>query len=184
MNEDKEFRDWINSDKKLMSEMFSGKLLENTPKKEIYRYFQVLAKIVNESPNRYIYAHSTIQNIIIDYFHTIGWDAGAEIPFGDLDSRYRFDVMAQHGAKTIVVEVKPDVTTRDMGQVMGYVHDIEKKFKKARVFLGTDILNFGTVLGGGEVTDMIMEAAKNHGLGVIFATKDDCWPVPAEFLFV
>ena len=63
------------------------------------------------------------------------------MPQGDLDSSYRFDIMAQKEKNTIVIEVKPEITTRDLGQVLGYVYDVRKKYTTSRFFIGTDILN-------------------------------------------
>jgi len=61
------------------------------------------------------------------------------------------------------------------------MQDIGKKYKKARMFLAIDILNFNEV-GKGEINNIIMDVAEEYCLGVIFATKNMCWVVPAEFL--
>lgn len=170
-------------DKQILDGMFSGKLLRIFSKKDIKQYFKLLVNLYGQQKERYLYAHSTLQNTIGNYFGILGWDYGFEIPHGDLDSSYRFDIMAQKGAKMIIVEVKPAVTTRDLGQVLGYLYDVAKKYKKSRVFLGTDILNLPICIGEGEVADIILNNAGN-GLGIIFATKEDVWIVPAEFLLV
>lgn len=90
--------------------------------------------------------------------------------------------MAQKGAKTVIVEVKPEVTTKDLGQILGYMFDVQKKFKKVRAFLGTDILSWDDIVDGGEITDIIIDNAQRHGLGVILADKKQAWLIPAEFL--
>ena len=135
-----------------------------------------------QSKSSYIRAHSTIAKVIGSYFEESGWNCGYEIPFGDLDSKYRFDILAQKGAKTAIVEVKPTLSVRDLGQVIAYVHDVEKKFRNVRVFIGTDILNLYTVLGTGEIRDIILENARLHKLGIIFTDSTYSVVLPAEFL--
>ena len=153
-------------------------------RKEIIGYFRDLTKIWEGLPNRYLLAHSTLAGSVGRYFALLGWDVGFELPFADFDSSYRFDVVAQKTDRTIVVEVKPEVTTKAFGQVLGYVFDVEKKLKRARVLLATDISNLPVIINGGEITDMIVDNAKRHGLGVMLADKQDTWLIPAEFLTI
>jgi len=163
--------------------MFSGELLKTCSKKEIEDYFKLLVTIYSQQSKRYLYAHSTLMNVIGNYFYLIGWKYGFEVPQGDLDSSYRFDIMAQKEKNTIVVEVKPEITTRDLGQVLGYVYDVRKKYPTSRFFIGTDILNLPLLGNDGEIKEIIIDSAKNLNVGVIFATKDHAWLVPAEFLY-
>ncbi|GEM_PF-4274394 len=177
-------KEWIKSDKELLKGMFSGTLLKENKKKDIQAYIKEINKgyLEVEQKRHRILSHSSIQNKIAYYLEQLNWQSAIEVPFGDVDSSYRFDVMAQKGSQVIVVEVKPTVNTRDMGQVLGYVHDIKKKYKKARVFLGTDILNLGIVNQWGEVTDMLLECAEKHGLGIMFVDTNFIFIIPSEFL--
>ena len=152
------------------------------PQKDAEQYFKALLRIYEESPGRYLYAHSTLQKSVASYFELLDWTYAFEVPLGDLDFSHRFDLMARKGAKVIVAEVKPEITTRDLGQTLGYVFAVKRHYKKARVFLATDILNLDVVLGGGEITDIIADNARNHGLGIMFADKEIAYLVPAEFL--
>ena len=184
---EEKLKQWIKGNKQILNKMFSGNLITEKSveqdRKFVKAYFTQLTKIWEDLPDRNLLAHYTITKSIANYFYLLDWDYGFEIPIADLDSNYRFDLMAQKGAKVIVVEVKPKVTTRDLGQVLGYLFDVKKKAKKSRVFLGTDILNFYTIVDGGEITDIITDNAK-HGLGVIFADKEQAWIIPPEFLLI
>lgn len=173
---------WKEVNKKLLNDMFSGDLLKTFSKEDIETYFKQLATIYTQQSKRYLYAHSTLQTVIGNYFGLLEWKYGFEIPHGDLDSNYRFDIMAQKGKNTIVVEVKSEVNPRELGQVIAYVYDVSKKYKKSRVFLGTDILNLDILIKDGEIKDIILDYAKNYRLGLIFATTVQAWIVPAEFL--
>jgi hypothetical protein len=180
--EEKEFRAWKEANNQILDEMFSGKLSQ-TPEKVVEQYLKSIIKVSEDAPDRYLYAHSTLCKSIGNYFGLLDWEYGFEIPLGDLDSSYRFDMMAQKGARNIIVEVKPEITTRDLGQVIGYMFDVNKKFKKGRMFLGTDILNLPVVINGGEITEILVDNAR-HGLGVILADKEQAWLIPAEFLLI
>jgi len=178
-----EFEKWKQANIILVENLFDGKLLQTFTKKDIESYGQQLVQILTAQSNRYLYAHSTLTNVIGNYFDLIGWKYGFEVPQGDLDSSYRFDIMAQKEKNTIVVEVKSKITTRDLGQVLGYVFDVRKKYPTSRFFIGTDILNLSLFGNDGEIKDIIIDSAKNLNVGVIFATKDLAWLVPAEFLY-
>jgi hypothetical protein len=118
------------------------------------------------------------------YFEALGWDVGLELPFADFDSSYRFDVVAEKTTRTVVIEVKPEITTRALGQVLGYVFNVEKRLHRARVLLATDILNLDLVLNGGEIADIIGHNAERHGLGVMLAEREGAWLIPASFLTI
>lgn len=182
--EEKLLRLWIKSNKEVLQNMFNGTLLEKNSIKIIKQYFKAIEIALEEDAEqrRYLRTHSSIVNDIVEFFELMEWDVGTEIPIGDLDSSYRFDVMVEKGKNTIIVEVKPEITTREMGQVIGYIHDIEKKSKNARVFLGTDLFNYDTVFGEGEVGDIVFEHARNHELGIILINKDNTFLIPAELI--
>jgi hypothetical protein len=182
--EEKQFQVWQKTNIEMLDAMFSGEL-SDTPQKWVKEYLEAVLKIYNELPkNRYLYAHSTIRNSIGNYFASMGWDYRFEVPFGDIDSSHRFDLMAQKDEHRIYVEVKPELNTRDFGQILGYLFDVRKVFKKARFFLGTDILNLPAVINGGEITDIIIDIAQRHGMGVFLANKEMAWLIPAEFFLI
>jgi len=175
---------WIEENQQIIDLMFSGKLRETWTEENMEKYMKNIENAWSAAPKkRYLYAHSTLVNSIGSYFHVLGWDVGAEIPSGDLYSRVRFDLMAQKDSRTIVVEVKPRITVRELGQVLGYLFDAKKRFKECRVFLGTDILDAPIVFRPGPIRDIIFDNAQKNELSVIFAVKDMTWMVPAEFIF-
>lgn len=176
------FEGWKEGNKKLLTDMFSGDLLKTFPPNDIETYFKQITTIFSQQSNRYLYAHSTIQNVIGTYFGLLNWKYGFEIPHADLDSNYRFDIVAQNGDNIIIVEVKPEVNPRELGQVIAYLYDVTKDYKQSRFYLGTDILNFDIIIKSGEIKDIILDYVKNYKLGLIFATTKQAWVVPAEFL--
>lgn len=177
--------EWRSANRQILNTMFSKRYeMAKAERKEVIGYLKDLKKISEGLPSRYLLAHSTLAVAVGRYFDLLGWDVGFELPFADFDSSYRFDVVAQKTGRTVVIEVKPEVTTKALGQVLGYVFDVEKKLKRARVLLATDILNFPVVIAGGEITDIIVDNAERHGLGVMLADKKDAWLIPAEFLTI
>ncbi len=180
--DEREFEVWRKINRQMLNGTFSGKLSQ-TPKKEVEQYFKALVQIwKQQSPERQLYAHSTVVNAIANYFDVLAWNYNFEVPLADLDFSHRFDLMARRGAKVVIVEVKPEISTRDLGQVLGYVFAVKRHFQRGRVFLGTDIRNLNVVLGGGEITDILVDNARSHGLGVILADKEQAWLIPAEFM--
>ena len=176
-----EIENYVKAQKTMIDSMFSGKLLEIFPKQVLVEYLRGLGKIYSQKPRYAPLDHTTIQYAIGNYFKMLNWKFNYEIPMGDLDSSYRFDLMAQDGDKTIIVEVKPEITTSGMGQVLGYMFDSMKKFKKVRTFLGTDIFNFPIIFNGGEITNILADNAR-HGLGVLFTDQNAVYAVPAELI--
>ena len=177
--------EWRRVNRQILNNMFSKRhAMSKAERREIIGYLSELKKIWEGLPGRYLLAHSTLAVAVGRYFDLLGWDVGFELPFADFDSSYRFDVVAQKTGRTVVVGVKPEVSTKALGQVLGYVFDVEKKLKRARVLLATDIANFPAIMSGGEITGIIVDNAERHGLGVMFADKKDAWLIPAEFLSV
>ena len=176
-----EIANYVKAQKTMIDSMFSGKLLEIFPKQVLKDYVNGLVKLYSQKPRYASRDHETIKYAIGNYFMMLNWKIGYEIPAGDLDSSYRFDLMAQDGDKTIIVEVKPEVTTSGMGQVLGYMFDSMKKFKKVRTFLGTDIFNFPIIFNGGEITNILTDNAR-HGLGVLFTDQNTVYALPAELI--
>lgn len=192
--DNKQLEDWKNNNQILLDAMFSGEVTE-APQNLIKDYLVRLVQISNEVPSiwkgvpkKMVFepglAHSLLCGTISLYFGALGWDYALEIPSGDTQSSYRFDVMAQKGENTIIVEVKPDLTIQDFGQILGYILHVKRRFNKVRFFVGTNIENISYLLGGGEITDALVDFAKNHKLGIIFACQNQVWIVPAEFLSI
>jgi hypothetical protein len=177
--------EWRSQNRRILNSVFSkSRETSKLEKREVAGYIGELKKIWEGLPDRYLLAHSTLANAVGGYFELLGWDVGFELPFADFDSSYRFDVVAEKTARIIVVEVKPEITTKALGQVLGYVFNVEKRLNRARVLLATDILNLDVILNGGEVTDIIVDNAERHGLGIMLAEKESAWLIPAQFLTI
>ena len=61
------------------------------------------------------------------------------------------------------------------------MYDIKKKFKKSRMFLGTDILNLPLITRG-EIYDILVDNARDNKLGVFLADGNQAYIIPAEFI--
>jgi len=117
--------------------------------------------------------HDSLQSTIGVFLSLLGWNVAYEVPFevGTWGSdRMVFDVVGSRGKKTVVVEVKDAVAARDLGQVFGYGIALKLAKEKAKLYLGTDILNYGELTQGvvGEAVHQLME---HYDLGVILADK-------------
>ena len=181
MSDELKLREGINH---TLDVMFAGKLQEAYSQESIkICVSNVLEQCKQISRQRkYLLGHPTIQSAIGRNFEILGWQVKYEVPFADFDSNYRFDIVAQKGENAIVVEVKPEVTKQDIGQIFAYVLDVKKKIPHGRVFLGIDILNLYNVFEQGEVRDMIMDISNRYGLGIILADTQNAWILPAEFI--
>jgi hypothetical protein len=177
---------WIGKESRWVDSFFSGKLLETYSSEKIEDYWKRINSIWEQTTlaRRYCLSHNTIQSVVANYLALLGWNSKYEVDFADFESSYRFDIMAKKGDHAIVIEVKPEITTKDLGQVLGYVISLKKRYPEARVFLATDIIQFGFILSEGEIKDIILDMAQRYGLGIAFASTDDIWIIPSEFLFV
>lgn len=115
------------------------------------KFFVELLAGVSQRRKGILLTHNSLQDTIGQFFQLTGFDVGYEVPFdmGGFNSQKSiFDIVAEKGKFQFVVEVKPEVTTRDMGQVYGYVSTLKLSKSKAYVCLGTDILNYGDFVQG------------------------------------
>jgi len=133
---------------------------------------------------RPLLGRDVLSSVIGKYFGALGWDYFLEVPADDKQGSHKFDVLAEKDFHNIVVEVKPAININNFDQVLVHIVQAKGMFSRVRVFLGTDISNARNLLCGGDITDILMEYAMRHQIGVIFADQDQFWIVPAEFLLI
>lgn len=133
---------------------------------------QVIAAIATRR-RHLLLVHDSLQNTIGIFLRVLGYEVEYEVPFhrGEWEAeRVIFDIVATRARETMIVEVKDVVTSRDLGQVYGYLNTLQLSKVEAKVYLGTDVLNWGDLTSGvtGETVKELME---REGLGVILADK-------------
>ncbi len=133
---------------------------------------------------RPLLAGDALRSLIGKYLGALGWDYFLKVPADDKQGSHKFDVLAEKDFHTIVVEVEPVININNFDQVVVHIIQAKGLFSRVRVFLGTNISNARNLLCGGDITDVLMEYATRHQLGVIFVDNDKFWIIPAEFLLI
>lgn len=124
-------------------------------------------------------AHDTIQNAIGAEFQSRGYEVVYEWKDVDEDSSYRYDLIAQNKKELNVVEVKDIIDIRNFGQIEAYCLQVKKENPKAKVWLGTDCMNYDNLVQG-EVGQMLERLIKNENLGVILINPQLVWMLPTH----
>jgi hypothetical protein len=178
----------MNKDNNRLIEAAFSKSAENISSKEISLYIKSILKSYRRlQATRPILQHIQIQAIVGHYLSSQKWNVRPETPFADFDYNNRFDLMAKKSNKTIIVEVKSDITVEGLGQVLGYIFNVKRKLKNARVFLATDILGIPFIFNNVTIREIISDFAKRHGMGMILVDQDskgnwETWLLPSVFL--
>lgn len=123
---------------------------------------------------RYIRNHTPIRNDIAGIFGWHGWDVSLEFWEQDMDSTYRYDIVAEKDGEFNAVEVKTEISTEDFGQLWSYMLQFKKSHPGSKYYLGTDCLNYW-VLKTGELGEMLAKLMVDEGLGVILVNPKRCW---------
>jgi len=123
---------------------------------------------------RYIRNHNSIQNDIASIFEWYGWNVSLEFWEQDMDSTYRYDIVAEKNGEFNAVEVKTEITTKDFGQLWSYILQFKKLHPGSKYYLGTDCLNYW-VLKTGEIGEMLARLMMDEGLEVILVNPKRYW---------
>lgn len=127
----------------------------------------------------YVRAHDTIQNAVGGYLQSLGFEVVYEWKDEDADSSYRYDIIAQLKDELWVVEIKDVIDIRNFGQLEAYCLQLKKENPKAKVWLGTDCLNYWDLTNGetGQMTERLMKKEK---MGVILINPKRVWNCPTH----
>ncbi len=128
---------------------------------------------------RSVRAHDTIKNAIGSHLQSRGFDVVYEWRDIDEDSSYRYDIIAQRKEELWVVEVKPFIDKRDFGQIQAYIKQVNKENPNAKVWLGTDCLQFDELIRG-EIGEMTKEWMKEDKMGIILINPELIWMLPTH----
>ncbi len=93
----------------------------------------------------------------------------ASLGFGS--ARSQFDIVATWGDEVSVVEVRDNVTSRDLEQIKNYLGTFRTLHPTGKLFLGTDVLNWPALLFG-PLCGTVAELAAQEGMGVILADEE------------
>jgi len=136
----------------------------------------MVAELLTEVSTRrkgILLVYDSLQNTLGLFFQMFNWRVEYEVRFerGNWDpERMVFDIVATKGRRVVIIEVKDVVSPRELGQVWGYTKAIQLSGEKAKVYLGSDILNYGDLVEGTRGS-MIQELMAKENVGVILADK-------------
>lgn len=147
-----------------------GDTLDSQEAKQLGKVVANLLTAVAQRRRNILLYHDSLQNTIGMFLQLSGHAVQYEVPFESGGERVIFDIVAQRGKEELVVEVKDEITSRDMGQVYGYADILQLAREKAKVYLGTDVLNYERVLLG-MTGEMMKELMEREHLRLILADK-------------
>jgi len=128
---------------------------------------------------RHVRSHGTIQNSIGKHLQSLGFEVVYEFQDVDEDSSYRYDIIAQKGKELWIIEVKDILNIRNFGQIEAYCLQAKKENPNAKVWLGTDCLNYFALVEG-EIGQMVERLMKQDDLGIILINPELVWILPAH----
>ncbi len=150
-----------------------GEKLNKRESKQLFKIVNELLETVGQRRKHFLLTHNSLQNTIGIFLQLIGWYVQYELPFmsgGFEAEKVIFDIVADKGRRTVVVEVKDFIKSRDLGQVWGYVDTVQLRKVKTDVYLGTDILNYNSLIYG-TTGQMISGLMEDGDIGIILADK-------------
>lgn len=162
------------ADEPKLDQVKPGTKLEPKQSKQLAKELDAAISAIRQRRRHLLLVHDSLQHTIGLFLQMLGCRVEYEVPFaqgGWSTERVIFDIVAGKGKEQLVVEVKDVVTTRDMGQVYGYANALQLSKEKAKLYLGTDILNYEDLVMPGMVAETVRELMERERLGVIFADK-------------
>jgi hypothetical protein len=164
----------------MLQRMFSWQFFTKYTAEMANHYFKELSKVQSKRYG-YLLSHKTIQKVIASQLERAGWQTKMEVTHGDFDSHHRFDVVARNGEKTIIVEVKPEITPKIVGTVLPYLTTMKSKMKNTRLILGTDIWNLDVICSE-PVLSMAKSYASHYKAGIFLTDSKNAWLLPEEII--
>ncbi|MFB0523477.1 MAG: SRPBCC family protein [Candidatus Bathyarchaeia archaeon] len=119
-----------------------------------------------------MYDHERLKEIVGTHLYNQSWKVNFEFWDQDMDSTYRYDIVARKEGQNIAVEVKTlDI---DIGQIWGYILQFKSRFPNSRFYLGVECSQ-NERFRIGEFGEMIEKLMKTEGLGMILANRSHFW---------
>ena len=182
-------RDSIRANSGMLERMFAPWIFRSVSKYSdgqvgtyIHNLEEILKKRSYDSYKPLLLAHQTLRTIIGENLQRMGWQVKYERLYADFDISHEFDIMARKRNKTVIVEVKPELTTKILDEALPYLSSVEPKIKDSRVLLGTDILNLDLIRHDKAILQILNGYAKKHRMGIFLADTKGAWLLPDEFI--
>ena len=174
--------------KLLLNAIFMKEKMTKYSKQLIDKYFKSLLRSHKKIEfTRDLLELGMIQDIVADYLMDMQWHVKYDAPYTDFDSHYRFDLVARKEKRAIVILVQPEITRQSLLEIQKNIFSIKKEMPSTRVLLATDILELPSILQRGILSDLVINMARNHRLGILLVDKNldyqETWLVPSEFLY-
>ena len=156
----------------ILEMMQSGERLGREDSKQLERVVDYLIKEV-EQARRCVLSHDSLQNTIGGLLEHCGFDVKYAVQLklnGSESDHVIFDVVAEDNEELLAVEVKDNIDASNLVPTHEYTGMSSMSKEKAKVFWGTDILDFD-YLSSGATGEMVKDFMKKFGIGVMIADR-------------
>lgn len=178
----------VKANSSMLDRMFAPWIFRSVSKysnEQVEEYIWDLEEICKRRCDLYepsLLAQEILRRTIGENLQMMGWQVKYERLYSDFDISHRFDIMARKRSKTIVVEIKPELTTKILNEILPYLSSVELKIKDTRVLLGTDILNLNLIRDDKSLLHILNDYSKKRRVGVFLADAKNAWLLPDEFI--
>lgn len=150
--------------------------LTNRESKALGKYLGEWLSSIHERKKSIVYTHNRIQSETASWLEYFGYVVSWEVPFsmGKFNTeQVRFDLVADKGKTTWIIEVKDIMNKRDFGQINYYADMLQKTKTKAKLFLALDFLGLDDAMDGETVMgDLVKEIMEREQVGLMFIDKE------------
>ena len=152
-----------------------GEPLKISERNQLFKFISQLYSdaLPNRRYKRLAMPEHMIQSLVYQYFSNLGYKTRYEVSLKVKDlteQKIIFDVIAEHKKEKYFIEVKDKITSRDIGQVLGYSIALKLNKIKGKIYLCTDIVSLPSLTK--TVTKiMLKELMENEDVGLILLDK-------------
>lgn len=174
--------------KSLLNSIFMKEKISKYSKQVIDKYFKSLLRAHKRVElTRDILELGMMQDIVADYLMDMQWQVKHHTAYTDFDPQYKFDLVARKEKRTIAVLIQPEITRQSISEIQKDIFSVKKEMPSTRILVATDILELPSIFRQSQLSDLIIDMAKNYKLGMILVDKNidyqETWLIPSEFLY-
>jgi len=141
-----------------------------TPQEGKVLYREIIKPFVEAAleRRRFLLSHTTLQNLVGKMMQELGFEVYWEFPVEIANVASRYDLYATKGKYEYVVEIKPEVDQKALGQIHIYANQLQSLKVKGGLYIGTDLLNFEELVTEGALGEAFREELAHEEIGAIF----------------
>ncbi len=117
---------------------------------------------------RFLLSHTTLQNLVGQMMQFLDFEVFWEYPVEIAGVSSRYDLYASKGKYEYVVEIKPEIDQKALGQIHIYANQLQSVKAKGGLYVGTDLLNFEHLATEGALAEAFREELEHEEIGAIF----------------